>query len=63
MSEVKRHSLDECEHDAIVLAGVVQALELLDHDGKEYEAARAGVTDAALRMANRLAEDLSSLAV
>ena len=62
MSEGKRHTLDECEHDAIILAGVVQALDLLDHEGKEYESARAAVTTAALRMADRLAEDVSKLA-
>lgn len=62
VSEEKRHSIENCEYDAIILAGVVQALDLLDQEGETYETARSAVTTTALRMATRLADDVSNLA-
>ena len=60
-TRTRRHPLGHCQHDAVILAGCVEAIALLDNADLDSANARTAVTDAALRLANKLADDLDAL--
>ena len=60
-TRTRRRPLGHCQHDAVILAGCVEAIALLENEGPDYANARTAVTDAALRLANKLADDLDAL--
>lgn len=61
MSEGKRHSLADCQHEAVILAGCLEAISLMNSEGEHFENARHAVTSATLELANKLANDLDTL--
>ncbi|MFD0981618.1 hypothetical protein [Tropicimonas aquimaris] len=53
--------VSDCQSDAVVLAGMVEAIDLMANEGERFGNAIAAVTIAALDRANKLASDLDSI--
>jgi len=54
-------TLSECQSNAVILAEMVDGIDLMANEGKRFDSARIAVTVAALERANRLASDLEAL--
>jgi hypothetical protein len=54
-------SLSDCQHDAVILAGMIEGIDLMGNEGTIFDEARAATTVAALEHARRLADDLDVL--
>ncbi len=50
--------LCDCQHDATVLAGMLEAIDLMGNEGAIFDNARISVTIEALTKAKKLADDL-----
>ena len=54
-----RASLADCQGDAVILAALLEAIDLLDNEG--HHNAMTGVISVALKAATRLADDLDGV--
>lgn len=50
--------LKDCQHDAVILAGMMEGIDLMSNEGPVFDNARVAVTMAALELAKKLADDL-----
>lgn len=58
----KTKTLTQCQHDAVVLSGMIEAIDLMGNEGEQFDCARVSVTMEALEKAKRLAVDLDEVA-
>lgn len=54
-------TLADCQHDAVVLSGMLEGISLMDNEGEHFGNARISVTMAAMEIAIELAADLDAL--
>mgnify|MGYP003631896224 CR=1 FL=1 len=57
--KTKRPTLSDCQCDAVILSGLLDAIDLLDNEGSRN--AMTSVVSAATRLANKLADDLDGV--
>ncbi|HCP81273.1 MAG TPA: hypothetical protein DIT67_06680 [Octadecabacter sp.] len=54
-------TITDCQHDAVILAEIVEAIDLLTNEGKRFDSVRFAITEVALEKARKLADDLDVL--
>lgn len=57
----KTKTLSDCHHDAVVLAEMLEGIDLMGNEGATFDSARIAVTIAAMEWAQRLRDDLETL--
>lgn len=58
-NEPAHPNLSDCQHDAVILMGLIDAIDLLDNEGQRN--AMTSVVSIALKAARQLADDLDSV--
>ena len=53
----------DCQHDAVLLKGLIEGLDLMENEGPRFENARVSLTMVALQWAQQLADDLDNAKV
>lgn len=56
-------TLSDCQINAVVLAALIEGIDLMGNEGKTFDDTRVAVTTVALRLANELASDLDRLSM
>lgn len=54
-------TLLDCQTDAIILAGLMEGIDLMENEGEIFKNARAASMRVAARLAQELADDLGNL--
>lgn len=56
-------TLSDCQINAVVLAALIEGIDLMGNEGETFDDTRVAVTTVALRLANELASDLDRLSM
>jgi len=56
-----KKTLADLQSDAVVLAGKLRGIDLMQNEGKMFDGARISITTAALERAEKLADDLDGV--
>ena len=58
---MKPKTIEDCQHEAVVLSGLIKAIDLLEFEGKEMAEARCSLTIIARERAQALADALDKV--
>lgn len=58
---MRQKTLSDCQHDAVILATVLEGIDLMGNEGEPFDNARGGTTILALRLAQELADNLDRI--